>query len=115
MAVIKKYNSKRNPDGHAVEYQQSVSVSGVAVSAELILPAGGSHGFTFITTGSGTPQVSMSSVEDIEAGNGVWADNDLPSGPVLAATTIGVFNAVSGIRIRNASGDSTLAIVTKAN
>jgi len=115
MAVITKYDEKRNPDGNATEYQQSLSITGATTSDDVILPAGGSHGFSFTTTGAGTIKVSMSSVQDITAGNGVWFDNDIVGGPALSAATIGKFTAVSAIRIVNASGTSTIEVITKAN
>jgi len=115
MAVITKYEEKRNPEGNTVEYQQSVSVTGASTSDDVILPPGGTHGFSFATTGTGTIKVSMSSVKDIIEGNGIWFDNDIVGGPALSAATIGVFRSAAGVRIVNASGTSTLEILTKVN
>ena len=114
MAVIKKYEEQVNPDGQAIQYYQTVSVTGSSVSDEILLPPVLESGFTFSTDGAGTIQVSMSSRKDIDEGNGVWVDNDLVNGPVFSTSFPGTFRGISGIRINNASGTSTLNIISKA-
>ena len=113
MAYIEKYEEIHNPDGRDQGYQQTVTVVGAAVSSEVILPGALESGFSFATSGAGTPQVTMSTVADIKAGTAVWVDNDLSGGPSFAVSKIGSFRGVSGIRINNASGTSTLNIITK--
>lgn len=113
MAVITKYNEARNPDKNGISYQQSISITGAGTSDELIVPPAGEHGFSFHTDGSGIIEVSMSTAAEIEAGTGTWLNNDIAGGPTLAGDTIGTFKAITGIRINNVSGTSTLRIVTK--
>jgi hypothetical protein len=115
MAVIKKYEEQRNPDGQGVQYQQKVSVTGAATSDEILLPPVGTHGFSFTTTGTGTIEVTMSSEFAIDNSTDVWFDNDIPAGPALSANTIGTFRGISAVRINNASGTSTLEILTKVS
>ena len=107
------YREQRNSDGDGIQYQQKIEVSGATISNEVILPAHGSHSFSFSTTGSGTIQVSLSTERDIINSAGVWVDNDLTDGPSLSASKIGFFKGCTGIRINNASGDSVLELITK--
>ena len=113
MAVIKKYEEKVNPDGQTIQYQQSVSITGASISDEILLPPVLESGFTFSTDGTGTIEVSMSSQADIIAGSGVWVDNDLINGPAFSTSFPGTFRGISGIRINNASGTSTINIISK--
>ncbi len=113
MAVIKKYNESANPDGKGDQIQQSLSVSGLAVSDVLILPTLGKNTFTFRTTGSGVLQFTCSSRADVEAGTATWFDNDIVGGPTLTGDKVGNFGGVSAIRINNLSGTSDINVITK--
>ena len=114
MAIITKYEEQVNPDGQSIQYQQSVSVTGATVSDEIVLPPVLESGFTFSTDGTGTIEISMSTRSDIIEGNGVYVDNDLVNGPAFSASFPGSFRGISGIRINNASGTSSLNIISKA-
>lgn len=113
MAVIDKIGDLYNSNNNGISYQQKISVSGAAISDEYILPSFGSHSFGFTTTGSGTIQVTLSTVAEIKAGAATWFDNDLSDGPALSVPKTGFFKGCNGIRINNAAGDSTIEILTK--
>ena len=86
-------NERASENNDQPQYQNKVEFDGVD-SDVIILPTQGSHTFNFVTAGSGTIQVTMSSRRDILDGNALWVDNDLDGGPAFSSPgKIGAFRA----------------------